>query len=163
MKKTRSNSTYARRRHTERRSMERYGIVLNTRKQKEIIGMIHSGKAKLIWKESLSRAHYEVLCEGKVMHIVYSRSCRTLVTVLPAQSQDSHCLESEALDGWIREKITNKIESGDARTIKNVSASVSRIGVVLDNKLLIVFYDTKRKKIINEAEVKMHWERIFGW
>lgn len=161
MKKANNKVTDARRKHTEMRSIERYGITLNTKKQKEIIKMIHSNLAKLIWKESLSRTHYEVLYEGKIIHTVYSRKCRTLLTVLPPQSQNACCPESEALDDRIRKTILGKIEHGNAHLIEQVDGHISRVGIIINNKLLIIFFDSERKKIINEAEVKTNLDRIF--
>ena len=71
------------RRHAKRRAMERYNVQLNRGQLKEIVGLIHTQKAKFIVRGSHRITFWSVPYNGTKMIAIYDSTRHTVVTFLP--------------------------------------------------------------------------------
>ena len=70
--------------HTKKRAKQRYGVTLNNAKIQKIVSMIHQGRVvRDHGRLTNSRSMFDVCLDGQVMRVVYSKTTKTLVTVLP--------------------------------------------------------------------------------
>ena len=69
--------------HAMRRAYERHGIFLGKDAQREIVGRIRAGKAKLLGRQSLRVRGYEIEHAGKLLTVLYDKKRKVLITVLP--------------------------------------------------------------------------------
>lgn len=78
MRKARSQQKHAR-----RRARERFGIKLTRNDQIDMVGMIRDGRSRMVERQSLRVSVHEVEWDGYKLRVVYDKSRRTIVTVLP--------------------------------------------------------------------------------
>lgn len=69
--------------HAMRRAHERHGIFLGKDAQREIVGRIRAGKARLLGRQSLRVRGYEIEFAGKMLTVLYDKKRKVLITVLP--------------------------------------------------------------------------------
>ena len=69
--------------HARRRAYERYGLTLTKKKRLRAIADIQAGRATLVEKQSLARSVWQVQIDNRPVTVVYDRTRKTLVTVLP--------------------------------------------------------------------------------
>ncbi len=79
----RSSKATNQKRHAKRRAAERYGVDLHQDAYLQMIRAIQAGNAKLIKRQSVRCAIYEVSHKGQKLPVVYDRKRKTIVTVLP--------------------------------------------------------------------------------
>jgi hypothetical protein len=73
------------RRHAQRRAKERYGLLINKRERREIIGMIREEKASFIQRHSLRVSEFSVSYMGRDVRVLYDKKRHELITFLPPQ------------------------------------------------------------------------------
>jgi hypothetical protein len=71
--------------HARKRAEERFGIQLTKTVRREILAQIHSGKARLIIRHSWSRATFGVKVGDQEIPVIYNKSTKAIVTVLPPE------------------------------------------------------------------------------
>jgi hypothetical protein len=76
--------------HARRRSLERYGIDLSSRKQILIVGKIQRGESEMVERQSLRISVHEVELEDEKLRVVYDKNRQSIVTVLPKGCDDTH-------------------------------------------------------------------------
>jgi hypothetical protein len=81
--KKRHNQQY----HARERFLERYGVVLSRVLRNNIIRDIQGGKYPLVERQSLRVSIFAVTINDKLMHVVYDRQRKELVTVLYPNSE----------------------------------------------------------------------------
>jgi hypothetical protein len=81
--------------HTIQRAKERYGLRLDDRAIREIIGIIQNGNGHLIEKQSNRVSVYIVYFREKYLRIVYDHNRSNLVTFLPLRPKEGEELEFE--------------------------------------------------------------------
>ena len=69
--------------HAQRRALERYGLNVNEKTNRQFVNMIQAGKATLLQKQSLRVAKYRIEFEEKTYIVIYDRKRKTIVTFLP--------------------------------------------------------------------------------
>ena len=74
----------AERAHCKRRFMERYAIDFNRHMRREFERLIQYCQTHLVRKQSNRVSIHDVIYEGEVYRVVYDKSRKTIVTVLPA-------------------------------------------------------------------------------
>lgn len=77
------NKVKSHKRHAKRRAFERYGIQITGTDISKIRRIIRTGKADSIKKCSNSRSVYLVLYRDIQWKVVYSRTMKTIITILP--------------------------------------------------------------------------------
>ncbi len=80
-----SNKAGAQFLHSQKRALERYGIVLTKEIYQSIIKKIRSGQGTLIAKQSLRVFVYDVDLD-QTYRVVYDKSRKTIATFLPIQN-----------------------------------------------------------------------------
>ena len=75
-------------RHARYRAKERVDINLDKDTLKYVNHCIISGKFKVIEKQSNNRRIYEILLRGKPTRIIYIKSSKRILTVLPTETID---------------------------------------------------------------------------
>jgi transposase-like protein len=93
----RDDPTYQRS-HGLQRAEERYGLRLDRRAIKEIVDRIEGGLCEVVEEESDDKVYVNVAYGGRMLPIVYRRSSKTIVTVLPTPHQPGH--RSVKISGW---------------------------------------------------------------
>ncbi len=73
--------------HARRRAAERFGVHLTREAEQEILDKIRSGKATFIRKESNRVSLFGVIFTGKETVVVYDRSRKTIVTLMPRKDE----------------------------------------------------------------------------
>ena len=71
------------RRHAKKRAKERLGISLTTKLEKQIVQAIRSNKFTFVHRTSRTRIVADVDLAGRIIRVVYSKSTKQIVTVLP--------------------------------------------------------------------------------
>jgi hypothetical protein len=71
------------RRHASRRSLERVGVVLDPSTHKRIVLDIQEGRSTPIEKQSHRISVHQVELAGETVKVVYDRTRKVIVTVLP--------------------------------------------------------------------------------
>lgn len=74
----------AQRRHARRRALERYGLELGAGTRARILEAIHTGRSKLVQRQSHRVVVHDVKLDGRTVRVVYDKSRGELVTFLPA-------------------------------------------------------------------------------
>lgn len=72
--------------HSIKNARKRYGIDLNEKNLNEIVTMIQQGNRKHLvgrGKTTKSRSFHVVNYKGRLLNVVYSKTMKTIVTVLP--------------------------------------------------------------------------------
>jgi hypothetical protein len=75
----------AQKKHARRRAAERFDVFLTKEAEREIIEKIQSGRATFIKKESNRISLFGVIFAGKETVVVYDRSRKTIVTLMPRE------------------------------------------------------------------------------
>jgi len=78
----------ARRKHARVRAVERYGIELTKKTRREILLLIRQGKILQSRRISTSRSIHKVEYQGQTIVLVYSRTTKDIVTVLPPDCRE---------------------------------------------------------------------------
>lgn len=73
------------RKHAERRLWERYQIVYTDQVRKALLNCIQNGNASEIIKQSNRLRKYKLLYNSILLHIVYDRKRKEIVTFLPPE------------------------------------------------------------------------------
>ena len=68
--------------HAKRRAKERFGLDLNKRDLLCIRDLIQSGQAQFVERQTLDRTLWAVTWQDKILHVVYSKRHKSIVTVL---------------------------------------------------------------------------------
>ncbi|HVH77971.1 MAG TPA: hypothetical protein VM782_01155 [Stellaceae bacterium] len=71
------------RRHAMQRASERYGLTLDRKLHKEILDKIQRGHCRLIQRQSLRVAIYDITLPEATVRVVYDRKRHELVSFLP--------------------------------------------------------------------------------
>lgn len=76
------NKSFSQRKHAKKRLLQRFGILANREKYKQLCTMIMSGHSIPIVKQSNRISIHEVEFEGKKLKCVYDRNRHNIVSVL---------------------------------------------------------------------------------
>lgn len=72
-------------RHFLRRLFQRYGIEATPDEYREMNNLVGTKGATFLWRESLTRAHYEFDWAGQTIRAVYLKTHGAFVTALPRE------------------------------------------------------------------------------
>lgn len=86
----RKTKTENQKRHAKRRALQRFGIELTDEKRQNILNQINSGKSRLVRRQSHRVAIHEVTLDGVLIHVVYDKHRKEVVTLLPPEWTDEH-------------------------------------------------------------------------
>jgi hypothetical protein len=75
------------RKHAKRRAFERYSLWLGSVDMQDMIAQIQGGRAVFIERQSRRVTLWVVEAQGKHVPVVYDKSRKTIVTVLPEHSE----------------------------------------------------------------------------
>ena len=74
-------------RHAKRRAKVRYDLQLSVDNHNEIVRLIQLQKGKCLGSQSNRVSHWEIEYKGKILHVVYDKLRKQVVTFLPRQNQ----------------------------------------------------------------------------
>lgn len=69
--------------HAKRRFKERFDIYIDESELQRLSKKIEAGEAKLVGKQSERVSIYEVRVNSRMVHVVYDKRRKTIVTALP--------------------------------------------------------------------------------
>lgn len=94
--------------HFQERALERYGLELSDKDVHGIIDIIRNGtninnfdKSVFICRESNNISHWKILWAGVWIHVVYSKSRKTIVTALPRLAKAQAIIKQRLLESEI--------------------------------------------------------------
>ena len=82
-KKTTDKHKRRQRAHAKRRAMERFGIQMNRQDYWALLRKVQKGDGIVIERQEAGRMKYAVIWEDKVIPLIYDKTSKTIVTVLP--------------------------------------------------------------------------------
>src|SRR5438045_2427999 len=97
-KRSKTDKAKAQRRHARRRALERFGLELNRKHLREIVGAIQAQKAELIRQQSLRVSLYRTWVLDQEVFVIYDRRRKEIVTFL-TRAQVEHQDGSEGQAG----------------------------------------------------------------
>jgi len=74
--------------HASRRAKQRFGINFGKDEQGQIKNLIQNGKATFLWRQSGRVTHWLVKHSDKLIHAVYDKERKQIITVLVPSDED---------------------------------------------------------------------------
>lgn len=86
------------RRHLDKRSMERFGMILSREFTKQLVRDIQANKLPFLWRTSHNRTAWKAVINDQEVVVVYDKMRKMIVTTWPYKEDDPCTSKAESLD-----------------------------------------------------------------